>query len=522
MTQMHIRTHVSRCLFPVNTAIADPIEILKPAASLHAASGAKRSGLRRSALLLGILLAVQPLSSASIADIWVFEPSASVDQRVDDNYRLDPINEQGVAATRAVASMNLSRDSQSSAIRGQARIDALLSINEDDTDERSSNQILFLETVLQRPRYKTGIGFSFKRDTPSRDISADITDLSQTAADTGASVTQDQNVERDRFVITPSIDYNISRRTNVALKYTYTDVQHGLPSVQDAIDRQVQAIIANENAPQEVRDSLAALDRPATINDIGQFTIDDELDDFTESLLELQFRHKLTRIDTWNMLLSYSSFEAQSEFPSPESEREEDPREQFILRNPRLPTTVDTARIAFGYERSFSTTFTLGGQLGYFTAESDTFGEIETNTGYTAAITARKLAGIDQFSGKFGVEVFPSDVGDVVESLELIGDYQRTLGPLLDFTLRLRAYEPDAISDAKNDDKFARRFFSAEPKLIWRFSRAWTAAFAYRYRRQKSQVDTISGESNALLFSLKYTPPSAISDARKAGTLPGL
>ena len=87
------------------------------------------------------------------------------------------------------------------------------------------------------------------------------------------------------------------------------------------------------------------------------------------------------------------------------------------------------------------------------------------------------------------------------------------MGPLLDFSFRVRAYEPDAFN-ASSDNKFSRRFLSLEPKLIWRFSRAWTAAGSYRYRRQKSQVDTGSGQSNAVLFSLKYTPPSAIRDAQ--------
>lgn len=472
------------------------------------------------------------LSSSVVADVWVFEPSASVDQRIDDNYRLNPYNSQGVAATRAVGSMELSRESQNYDFRGQARIDALLSINENNTDERSSNQILYFSTRFLQPRYTAGLSLSFKQDTPSRDISADITDLSQTAADTGASVTQDQNIDRQRFVFSPKLEYNLTRRTKATLKFTHTNVKHGLPSVQDAIDRQVDAILANENAPQEVKDSLLALEGPATINDIGRFTIDDELDDFKENLFELQFRHQLTRIDTLSSSLSFSNYVAQSELSSPENERDEDEREVNILRNPRYSRATDTVRVAFGYERSFTSTFTGGAQLGYFTSDAESFGTaqgladlqqngrvIETNTGYTAALTATQLAGINRYSGKIGIEVFPSDIGDVVESLEVVGDYQRELGPLLDFTLRLRAYEPDAINDSNNADKFARRFFSMEPKLIWRFKRAWTAAASYRYRRQKSQVDPVSGESNALLFSLKYTPPSAVADARRAGGL---
>jgi hypothetical protein len=42
---------------------------------------------------------------------------------------------------------------------------------------------------------------------------------------------------------------------------------------------------------------------------------------------------------------------------------------------------------------------------------------------------------------------------------------------------------------------------------------------AYRYRRQKAQIDPVSAESNAILLSLKYTPPSEIRDAAQANGL---
>ena len=452
------------------------------------------------------------------ADVWVFEPSIALDQRFDDNFRLESVRERGVSATRAVASGELSRESKTFAFRGQARVDALLSVNEDFDDELSSNQILFFEARQLRPRSSYGLTFSYKRDTPSRDISADITDLSQTASDTGASVTQDENVSRERFVFNPEFNYKLSRLSEVTFGFTYTDVSHGLPSVQDAIDRQVAATIANENAPQELVETLLALDRPAEINDIGRFTIADELDDFTEALVEVNYRRQLSRIDTASALVSFSAFEAQSEVAdAPEAERTPDPSEENILRNPRVGTTVDTIRLVLGYERLFSPTLTGGIQVGYFTADSEAFGESSTNDGYTAVISASKNAGIHRFSGRFGIEIFPSDIGDVVESLEAIGDYERQITRLSTFNLRLRAFEPDAVSDNDISDRFARRFFSMEPKVIWGFKRGWTAAGAYRYRRQKSQAEFESGESHALLFSIKYSPPSAIADARREG-----
>ena len=463
-------------------------------------------------LCLSLLITI---SQRVQADVWVFEPSAGIDQRLDDNFTLDPFNDQPIATTRAVASARLSRESETYYFLGQGRIDGLLSIDDDDTNELTSNQILFFDTALTRPRSKWGLEFTFKRDTPSRDILSDLTDLSQTAADTGASVTQDQNVDRRRFKLNPSFEYNLSRRSVISFGYTFTQVSHGEPSVQDAIDRQVLAILANDNTPPELFETLSSLDGNATINDIGRFTVADELDDFTENLLEFSFRHQLSRIDTISTLVSYSAFEAQSEMSVPENERIPDPREDDILRNPRFDTTTDTARVSVGYDRNFSPTLRGGVQVGYFTARTDTFGETETNDGYTAAITASKINDLDKFSAKFGVEVFPSDIGEVVESLEFIADYGRPITRLLDFSVRFRAFEPDAISDLNDADRFARRFISFEPKIVWNFERAWSFGASYRYRRQKSQIDPAAGDSNALLFSVKYTHPSAIADARR-------
>ena len=471
------------------------------------------------AMPLLCVTALLPLNPA-FADVWVFEPSVALDQRIDDNFRLNTFREEGVASTRAVASARLSRESKRYLFLGQARVDGLLSINEEDSDELTSNQILFFDTQILNPRSRWGLEFTFRRDTPSRDISADITDLSQTAADTGASVTQDQNVDRQRIVVKPSYQYELSRRSKLTFSYSYTDVEHGLPSVQDAIDNRIEQELASDLISDERREALLNIVGPADINDLGRFTVMGELDDFTENLIEVNFNHKLSRRDTLSTLLSFSAFEAQSELTTAEEpDRLPDPRQENILRNPRFATTVDTIRATFGYERLLSPTFTAGIQVGYFTADADTFGERVTNDGYTAVLTAVKQGLRDRFSGRFGVDVFPSDVGDVVESLELVADYQRQLSQLTIFNFRLRAFEPDAISDTSDADAFARRFLSIEPKIIWNFRRAWSAAASYRYRRQKSQTDPQSGDSNALLFSIKYTQPSAIADARREGGL---
>ncbi len=432
----------------------------------------------------------------AVADVWVLEPSAAIDQRIDDNFRLDTQNAQSVSATRAVASLELSRESVTRQFKGQLRVDALLAINEDREDELDSNQIVFLESRFLRRRSALSIVLSFKQDTPSRDISADLTDLSQTASDTGATVTQDQNVDRQRFFFNPNYTYNLSRRSEIGFDYSFRSVSHGLPSCDDAISEWV----GSGGNPADV------------------FTVVDELDNFAEHTASVTGRYNLSVIDQVSTLIGLSRFEAEEERNTDVfDEKEPDSRCRNVLRNPRETTATDTARFTLGYERSLSPTIRIGGQLGYYRSSSDEFGIKSTDSGYLANLTFTKTGLITRYDVSLGLDVFPSDVGAVVESLQLVGDYKRELGPLMDFHFRARIYEPDSLGAANAAGRFARRFLSLEPRLIWRFDRTWTLAGSYRYRRQKSQNDPNPGVSNAILLSLTYTPPSEIRDLNRQG-----
>lgn len=495
--------------------------------------------LHRPSLRL-VVFAALSLPALALADVWVFEPSAAIDLRFDDNYTIDPEFKTPVNATRLVGTLGLSREAQAASFSGLIRVDGLITQSEQDSGELTSNQVIFLDSQFRGARSEYGIGFNLKRDTPSRDISADLTDISSVAADTGASVTQDNNVARLRLLVNPNWKYNLTRRTTFEAGIDYTQVTHELPSAADSLRTRFEA----SAQPGDV------IPNPITIEDTGFFTIDDELDDFQEAALNIGIKTKLSPITTLSFFAGYSDYVAEVEpdnnlifidFDDLIPDREI----MDIRRLPKRETRSNTTQFRIGYDRAFNPTLNIGFQVGVYSNRTDDSdlvrdsdvipvglgdagaiqaaedrlqlareNRISTSSGFLGNITATKLTGITTYSFKFGVDVLPSDVGSQVESLEAIGDLYRELGPLLDFSFRVRAYEPDAFN-ANEDDAFARRFLSLEPKLIWRFSRAWTTAASIRYRRQKSQVDTRSGESNALLFSLKYTPPSAIRDAER-------
>jgi len=477
-------------------------------------------------MLSGALLA----PTHALADVWVFEPSAALDQRVDDNYTINTETPDPVNVTRIVGSLGLNRESQNTVFKGLLRVDALLRQSDTESSELSSNQIVFIDSKTSSERSTLGLNLNFKQDTPSRDISADITDLSVTAADTGASVTQDQNVARKRFVITPSWQYKLSRRTSFDTSFSYTTVEHEPPSVEDALDA--------------LFDTAEEIDRFLT-DETQVLFVEDELDDFKESALTVGLRHSWSPLVDLTASVSYKDYQAEVELdnqivrldpPGSPPLSIPDPRQVRLLRVPKRTSKSTTTTLNLGFERALSPTLRIGFSVGAYTNTIDDTDLVRstdiirenvdlaaelaklstTENGWLGGIMLSKITGLTRYTGRFGVDVLPSDIGSQVESLNLVGDMVREINPRMDFALRARAYEPDAIN-AIGADKFSRRFISFEPKLIWQYSRAWTVAGSYRYRRQKSRADTNSGESNAFLISLKYTPPSAIRDAESGG-----
>jgi len=511
--------------------------------------------------LAGLVVAMSAAMPAS-ADVWVFEPSISLDQRFDDNYRLETELDRPVSATRLVGDLGVSRESRTTSISGGLRVDGLLTQGEYEGDELDSNQVLFLDTVVGDERTKWRTDLSFKQDTPSRDISADLSSAASEATDSGV-VTQRSNVARRQIVLAPSVTRELTRRASITAGLRYTNVVHDLPTPEDAIyTRYIGLYNAQnaENAPNPDIVPEGPNGEPLPIDQVdndtvGVFTPDGELDDYQEARVDLSYRFGLSPISLVSATIGYSVYNADTVPDSAVNVPFDDlvrDGETDIFRDPRGRDSLSTtSTFRLGYERDLTPTLRGSVEAGVYLNTSDdsdrfrqgdrpnyqpvaiNFGTPERRDlsaeeyaetleseqdGWLAAITLTKDAGVTRYSARFGVDVQPSSVGTQIEAQELIGDVYRTLNPLLDASLRVRLYEPDRLG-ANPEDRFARRFLSIEPKVVWRFTRAWTAAASYRYRRQKSRVDTESGESNALLFSLTYTPPSAVRDAANAGGL---
>lgn len=489
------------------------------------------------ALISSVILFSAPIH----ADVWVLEPSISLDQRFDDNYYLYPSVDGGLTATRAVGELGLSRESRTAVLKGLVRVDGLLTTsNENGNEGLESNQIVGFNAKFRTARSRYGVGATFKQDTPSRDIAADLSDTESLASDTGVNASQASNVARREIVLNPNFQYDLTRRLVFDTGATLTLVEHDLAAPQDVIYNQYLAIF-----PRNEDGSYDGAPKPyneVTLDDVGSvFTPSGELDNFDESEVEMGFRYKYSPITTLSFKAGYSQFNAKVEpHPSiivPFDQKIPDEDVPEIRRDPRRDAISTTATFKLGFERSLSPTLLLGVSGGVYTNTTDQSNTIDfdgidpsifsqdfldsletESDGWLASVSLTHNTSVTRYVGKFLVDVEPSSSGAQVETNELTGEMFRVLSPRLNFSLRGRAYEPDRLG-AKQDDRFARRFISLEPKIEWKYARNWTVSAAYRYRRQKAQVDPVAAESNALLLALKYTPPSEIRDRAKANGL---
>ncbi len=480
-------------------------------------------------------------AGSAMANVWVFEPSISLDQRFDDNYFLEPSGDGNLSATRAVGELGLSRESAVTVIKGFVRVDGLLTTESNAGEEGlESNQLIAFDAKRRSARTRYGIFGSFKQDTPSRDIAADLSDPDNLSTDTGLNPSKSSNVARQEITLKPYFNYDLTRRLEFSSTATLTFVEHELPDTQDAIYQRYYSLLPRDDSGNIIGTVLPY--NEVTIADAGNvFSPDGELDDFKESEIEVGLRYKYNAISTITFTASFSEFNAQVEIDPfaivPFDDLIADSRELGIRRRPRRDSLSTTTSFKLGYERFLTPTLRLGVSAGVYANASDTtdtlraedrpgeeipadrLAALESDAdGWLASFGLTRDAGLTRYVGKFSVDVQPSSSGAQVETQELTGDIFRILNPRLNFSLRTRAFQPDRLG-ANESDRFARRFISLEPKIEWKYARNWTVSAAYRYRRQKARVDPVPAESNAILLALKYTPPSKIRDAARANGL---
>ncbi|PID62037.1 MAG: hypothetical protein CSB44_04660 [Gammaproteobacteria bacterium] len=487
-------------------------------------------------LVAGVLLAVVALPVH--ANVWVFDPSVALDQRFDDNYYLDTKSESRLSgtgtfsATRVVGELGISRETERQSFEALLRIDGLLTANDRyDRNILDSNQLFRIDFQRSNARSRFGIRGTATRDTPSRDIAADLTEESDTAVDTGGiTISQSTNQVRNEFRIEPSFGYDVSRRLSVDNRLSVVRVEHELPDPQDAI--YAQYLLSYQGDYENIK----GYDE-VTIEDVGiPFTPTGELSDFTEIGYTLSLRYSLSRRSTITGLLGYSDYRGDVEPASwvsvPYDELELDSSNRDIARKPARDSLSNTSRVLLGLEHQLTPTIRLDFGAGAYlteTDETDTWrpesdagsppndaavaGLESESDGWLANAAMTIDNGRTRYTARYATDVQPSSIGTQVETHDLTGSVFHTIGPRQKVSARLRLYEPGRVGD-EQEDRFARRFLSIEPRYSWDVTRDWTFSAGYRYRRQKAMNDIENSESNAVLISIKYSPPSEVRDAQ--------
>lgn len=386
------------------------------------------------------------------ADAWILEPSVSFDLGYDDNYGMDVYDPKSVGISKVTGELALRRLSQAHYFRGGILADAV-AYQGDDSIDPNSNQVAYFSTTFNRQRSKLGANFRYRRDTLLREaVSDDVIDVQQ---DPDASVEQFLDVTRQRVYLNPFWKYNYSRVTDLEVNYQLSAVDH---------DK-----------------NTAEVDDVANYNNQG---------------VNLIVGHSISERDKIITKMGYSFFTTDSDQPA-ESE-------------------FGTTYLRLGYERALSQTFTVGGDIGYRSTEfNEGAGSVKTD-GEVASLSAVKTTGLTKFELRAGLELYPSSIGQVVQTQELVANVTRNLSELMTFSLQSRFYQNTALSGsetifdatASND----RRSLQIRPSISWQLAREWKVGAAYRYRREKLESKPSSAEGNALLFSIKYTKLSPVDN----------
>ncbi len=392
---------------------------------------------------------------------WVLVPSIKLGVGYDDNVGMNihnpPIEEisesSGVKATGEVL---LRRNSVAHDFRGALLVDAIsyLGNNNNENVEPNANQMLYFTTTSIKPRSRLGLKFNYRRDTLIREANVDDpTNPDDELVDVNqdASVDSFLDIGRQRILVNPFYKYNFSRRTDSTFNYRYSASVHDLSSGED-------------NAS------------------------DDNPKDFQNQAISALIGHKITPIDRITGRTTYRLY-------STENKADE----------------YQTMGLFIGYQRSISPTFRVGGDLGYRETIISVQGKGDrSEAGHSGSLTAVKSSGLTRFELKGGVGLHPSSIGKVVQTQELVANVKRNLSELVAFSFRGRAYENTVLSSSGRNSN-DRRSIELRAEITWLISRSWSAAAAYRYRREKLESKPTFSEGNSVLFAIKYTKVSPLS-----------
>ncbi len=441
------------------------------------------------------------VSNIAVAESWILEPSVSLENSFDTNHTLTfdgerrIFTENGIVVseekskveasqTTVAAGLGFSRVNPASEIKGVIKAEGTVYAQDSDSKannvelENTFNLVGFVHGEKRTLRSFSAFDVSYKRESLLRDIdtSTDVNDISVDPNEGVEDGLVRTNVNRDRIIINPRLDWNLSAISGLGVNYRFQGVTHsnddGLPTtLSDYNDHEVTGTYWFQYSP---------IDKfVTTLSGFYYDATDEDADVNNESITEKQLSGENTgvvvAIGIDRQLSETSDISVRGGF-----------------RTTNIKTT-DQARAAD--DGNLATVEPFTGDI--VSTEEDT-------DGYIISLNGEKRTGLTRYSFRAGRNLYGSGVGEVVQADEFLVNVRHEYTELLSFFGRAKLFQNKTIRETEDSD---RRYLSFEPGLSWNFKRWWNFDTNYRYRREKQNGNFSSAESHALIFGLRWSKP---------------
>jgi len=384
-------------------------------------------------------------SNSAMAAVWLFDPTVTLSQEYDDNYRLatNSSNEDEVWTTKLSGELALKGKSERLDLRALLRLDAInYSGDDSDIDDKNNQSLRLTSAYKATERNKFLLKGSFFRDTLIRTTRSIFDPLPDDGIgfdpnqDVDADVVRD-SVRRERFRIRPGWNYLLNESTSLGLQYAYRDVSY---SGDDA---------------------------------------DQGLVEYDSQFIGANISKRVTEKDTVTANISESYYR-------PDNDRD-----------------VDTLAVTLGWVHKFSESFRMDLKIGGRDSDFENTEE-SSDSGFVGNIGVTKRTDRTRYRVSIQRRESPSSSGNQVEVDEIEVNIRREISEKLSFGFDGRFFDTETTNNINSNNN--REYISLEPKLSWRFLPSWKAAAGYTYREEDLD-DGGSGDSNAVFIKISWSPP---------------
>lgn len=182
---------------------------------------------RLSTLSTALVLVLGAVSPSAWADAWQINPTLTLRQSYDDNFRLTERKDK-VWGTNLIASVKLSRLTEDLDINGLVRLDFVKYSGDTDNISDKNNQLFSFNIDKKYALDRLQLRTLLRRDTLLRSVQLYF-DPGEVEIEPGIGVNSavvPRNVRRSRTIIRPSWDHQITERLNGGLEYRYEGVTY--------------------------------------------------------------------------------------------------------------------------------------------------------------------------------------------------------------------------------------------------------------------------------------------------------